>query len=118
VKYFDLPVEYRAAQQSQKVIAQPDFVPSAHLLRAFPNPTVGNLAVEIFVNDAEKYQIILSDITGREILVSAQNLPVGINQLTLDMSGLKNGLYFLSVRKGNASRAVKNHILRIVKINE
>lgn len=59
-------------------------------LRAFPNPTTGQLNLDLPVSSAA-YQFVLRDLTGKTVL-HKQN---GSNRESLNLDELPNGTYFL-----------------------
>jgi hypothetical protein len=59
-------------------------------LRAFPNPTTGQLNLDLPVSSAA-YQFVLRDLTGKTVL-HKQN---GSNRESLNIDELPNGTYFL-----------------------
>lgn len=62
-------------------------------LNIYPNPSSGN-DVQLTVNiDSEVYDIIVTDITGREIFRSEANNSI----VKIPSSGFKKGIYFLKV---------------------
>lgn len=59
-------------------------------LRTFPNPTTGNIQVQVDENDALD-QLILTDPRGKQIL----NQPFNNPSRSINLGGLSNGVYFL-----------------------
>ncbi len=64
----------------------------------WPNPTDGQLAVQLTGNLAEGGQLILRDLTGRKLLL--REVPAFSQQYreNLDLSSYANGLYFLELQ--------------------
>jgi hypothetical protein len=78
-------------------------------VKAYPNPTSGNLTVIVGGEVGTKYTVKLYTATGQ--LVLTQELAIGMNE-SLDLAGLASGTYQLHVRAGNASYNQK-----LVKVN-
>jgi hypothetical protein len=63
-------------------------------LNIFPNPCLGNFNLNFTTGTAEKIKIILSDITGKEELISEDHTcTTGNNTIQLNTSGLSSGVY-------------------------
>jgi hypothetical protein len=70
-------------------------------LRVYPNPSREKLMVES--DGASFFNLILKDALGREVLKQNSS----DNKSTLDLIGLPNGVYYLSITENNAVRMVK-----------
>lgn len=72
-------------------------------VRIYPNPSPGNVTIDL---DAPSSEIILHDITGRRL--RAAKLQAAQKQVSLDISDLIDGLYYLQVMsdKGATTRRV------------
>jgi ligand-binding sensor domain-containing protein len=65
------------------------------LVKIFPNPTSGNLQLEIFSKTSQNYSMILYDTQGKERLKLFENKKIsGSQNITYDVSSLKSGMYF------------------------
>jgi hypothetical protein len=62
----------------------------------FPNPARDVLNVKINANDSNKARIILTDLTGKQLILMQQDLKPGINYLTVQNPGLR-GMYILTI---------------------
>ncbi|NCB67955.1 MAG: T9SS type A sorting domain-containing protein [Bacteroidia bacterium] len=62
----------------------------------FPNPVRDVLNVKIDTNGSKQVRIILTDLTGQQVLFFQQNLSPGVNYLTLQNPGLR-GMYILTI---------------------
>jgi len=62
----------------------------------FPNPVRDVLNVKIDTNGSKQVRIILTDLTGQQVLNFQQNLSPGVNYLTLQNPGFR-GMYILTV---------------------
>jgi len=67
-------------------------------VQLFPNPAsnVINVSYEI-VDEASDVNITITDMAGRTVQTMNQNVPVGQQRETLDISGLGNGYYFVTI---------------------
>ena len=70
---------------------------------AFPNPTTGKLNIQWTETTNEKATISISDVTGREVYTSALNMTQGNGTSQIDLSGLTNGSYLISVKSATIS---------------
>ncbi len=78
-------------------------------IKVFPNPTSGNLTVQLHLSSAQKSAISVYDLAGREVLRMAENglLQKGLNYLQLDVSVLKPGIYTLIINTNEGRLASK-----------
>lgn len=70
----------------------------------FPNPSAGNVALELEVAYQNDVQIGIYDQFGRK--VGMQNLPGGVTKLNLETADLPNGVYVVQI-EGNTPQARK-----------
>lgn len=68
-------------------------------IRVYPNPMLDKTELSFFVNQAGIAQLRIYDISGKEVLQSAINFQKGIQNHRI--SGLKQGIYFISVNGGS-----------------
>lgn len=72
---------------------------STRLLSNFPNPFNPSTIVRFEVAVVELLRLDVFDLNGRHILRLFDGLPrLGLNQMTLDLSGLSSGVYVLRLR--------------------
>jgi len=64
----------------------------------FPNPTSGKLNIQWNENATEKGTVTITDITGREIYTATLMMNQGSGTNQVDLSGLTNGLYLISIK--------------------
>ncbi len=76
-------------------------------VRLMPNPFRDAFTVELDVNDADKADIELRDLTGRIVQRSVSELTPGTNRITVDGRQLAGGVYTLSIRVGSKSTTMK-----------
>ena len=78
-------------------------VASSKDINIFPNPTSGimNIKWDNLVN--EDAQIVVTDVTGREVYSSVISINNNAGQTSVDVSSLVNGLYFVTIKSENIS---------------
>ena len=67
----------------------------ASTLQAYPNPASGSFRLHLASTTARTASIVLRDATGRVVLTQTQ--PLTGNDLTIDATALKSGLYMVQV---------------------
>ena len=83
-------------------------------INIFPNPVNPTSVLEVNLNKTQNLNIILYDITGREIRkIITGNLPAGVNRISIDLTSFSSGVYFCVVKSGDISLTSK----KIVKLN-
>ena len=75
--------------------------PATSSVAAFPNPTTGYLNIQWQEAANDEGTVTISDITGREVHKTAIKMTQGTGVNQIDLSGLTNGLYLISVKSGN-----------------
>lgn len=70
----------------------------------YPNPSSGQLHVNVMLQDEGNAQISVLDVSGREVHAESERLNGGQNQLELELVGLGSGLYLLKVEVDGHSR--------------
>jgi hypothetical protein len=75
-------------------------LPSVSGLNVFPNPSSGLLTIDWTNQAAGNADIIITDIMGREAFKSVLNINASTGRSTLDLSGLKNGIYLMTIKSG------------------
>ena len=78
----------------------------------FPSPTSGKLHIQWQEATAEKGTLSVTDITGREVYTDALNMNEGNGTTTVDLSGLNNGLYMVSLKSTTVNYNTKIEVLR------
>jgi hypothetical protein len=76
-------------------------------LKIFPNPSQGNLTIELFFNTVTDASLAVYDMMGNVIQTKYYSEINGISE-TLDLNGVSAGIYFVSVKtqSGNFSKKV------------
>ena len=79
-----------------------------------PNPVVGNsFTVNLALTGDGPADLLLHDISGREVFRQTVSLGKGPHTLTLPVgSGLKQGLYILTLRQGGHNASTRVHLVR------
>jgi hypothetical protein len=71
-------------------------------MKIFPNPATDQLNISIQSGYAEITEITVFDLTGRKIMTSSVNFD-GYSPIHMNLSSLKSGLYFLSVKNSHVA---------------
>ena len=69
----------------------------APTLTIFPNPSQGQLTVQVTGQLGQDYKLRLTNILGREVRLLALRPEQAAAGLTVDLAGLPSGLYFYSL---------------------
>jgi hypothetical protein len=75
-------------------------------LHVFPNPAEENLTIQLTSSVETSMNIAVIDVKGRRALTISKPVIKGENQLKIDISGLKPGVYFLHVVQNTGNSAV------------
>lgn len=70
-------------------------------VQVFPNPTSGNLNIQLESTSATSLQIRVSDILGKTVLQKTQDVFEGGQLLNLDLHTIDNGLYLITIQEGD-----------------
>lgn len=81
-----------------------------NVLNIYPSPTKNNVTIDFDAVASSNVTVSIKDITGRLILTKNVKGTEGVNNLTLDVANLPNGVYMMNIND-NVSSIVK----RIVK---
>jgi hypothetical protein len=76
----------------------------------FPNPSDGMVTLKFNSTENQNCELMIIDITGREVIHQQIKTSSGINENTVDISNLVKGIYLVKLRTSN-----KEIINRIVK---
>ncbi len=81
-------------------------------LMIYPNPARHN--VNIVMTSAEHNNVFIKimDLNGKEVINTTKPVCEGENKISMDVSILKNGIYFISVANGNSILSNKLIIIR------
>ncbi len=76
-----------------------------------PNPVSDELQVNIVQDQPMELEVIISDITGKNLRRFPQGLQdTGLNTILLDLNSLKPGLYFLQIEMENGERKTSQFV--------
>lgn len=79
-----------------------------NILAVAPNPFQFFTTLEFNLSETKNVSIIIYDVTGRTIKnIPANNLLKGINTIKLDLSELKDGIYFCKIKSNEPLQTVK-----------
>ncbi len=74
---------------------------SVQVIKVFPNPTSGLLFAEWTGLPPENVDVTLADVTGRIIVKSEFDGSNRTDKVQIDLSGINDGIYFLSLTSGS-----------------
>jgi uncharacterized lipoprotein YddW (UPF0748 family) len=80
--------------------------PALQKLMVYPNPFVSQLQVNVSSLQKGRLQTRLIDVTGRIVVSNSYNIEAGNNQLRIDGSALRNGVYMVEAILPNGERKV------------
>ena len=66
----------------------------------YPNPTSGQLTLDIVTEEVTMLNITVTDVLGRELLQNVVISIIGSNQINLDVSHLPSAMYVLKIGEG------------------
>jgi len=84
---------------------------NARILNLYPNPNQGNFNLEIQLEKAERLELNIYDMTGRQQSSQVVEGAHGLVQVVLNNDQLAEGLYFLQIR-GKNSAATKRFVVK------
>jgi hypothetical protein len=77
-------------------------VSAANAVIVYPNPTMGDLFVDISSAVTTRATMRVMDMTGKTVKTISSDLSEGLNKITVNVSELVNGMYMLKVTDGKA----------------
>jgi hypothetical protein len=81
---------------------------SASFVSLYPNPTSNEAIVNISLQDRERVSISVIDLLGKVVISGIEkDLNSGNNEVSLNTTSLKNGVYFVQVTAGGKSNKIK-----------
>lgn len=75
---------------------------TANAVIVYPNPTQGDLYVDVSSSAATRATFKVMDMTGKTVKVIQSDLVEGLNKITVNVNELANGMYMLKVVDGKA----------------
>ena len=82
-------------------------------LSVFPNPSQGQLTVQLTGQLSQDYKLRLTNILGREVRLLALRPEQAAAGLTVDLAGLPSGLYFYSLLVNDKVVSTKRLTLQV-----
>jgi hypothetical protein len=76
-------------------------------LNVYPNPAIGQATVEMLSSSSEKISIDIYDLEGRRLIQRTIDAVEGLNQVVLDLSNLKPGIYTIKAGSELNTKLVK-----------
>lgn len=77
-----------------------------------PNPTNGLITVKALLTENARQSVVITNSFGQQVLQKKMQLWKGWNQLTFDLTGFSNGIYFITITGNDRAPAT---VIRIVK---
>jgi len=82
-------------------------------VKVYPNPVSDNLNLLVTAENSDELHIVLSDLSGRQLGADHPvRLSEGFNQFSIDVTGFKPGVYFVTASTANAKAVTKVIITR------
>jgi hypothetical protein len=78
----------------------------------FPNPTANEVTLDVNLQAEGPVRVSLIDITGKAMMLRTYDLAKGDSQITLDVSQLPAGTFFVRVENGEHAGVQKLMIIR------
>jgi hypothetical protein len=97
---------------SNVVLLRGDEVREIQIVGVYPNPTKGELTVQIQSPKAERVSVVLMDISGKQVVQQNHVLVQGSNQLKLNMSGVAQGSYLVKVICANGCQTTATKVVK------
>ena len=76
-------------------------------INAFPNPTNGDIVLNIESNQSQKSKIEIIDRLGKTFYSSNQSLEIGNNNIKINMNSMETGLYIIRISNINDTKNLK-----------
>jgi Secretion system C-terminal sorting domain len=114
VNYYRLEMVDMDGKKQYSKIVNVTFDTKGTKMSLYPNPTQGNtLTIDMSVNSDSEILFIVTDISGKNRLVSQQKTAQGNTQLSLDISILEDGIYFITAKNVITNEVFKS--MRFIK---
>jgi hypothetical protein len=97
---------------SNVVLLRSEEVREIQLVGVYPNPTKGEVTVQIQSPKAERVSVVLMDISGKQVVQQNHMLVQGSNQLRLDMSRVAQGSYLIKVICANGCQTTATKVVK------
>jgi len=82
-------------------------------VKVYPNPVRDNMNIIVTANNSDELHIVLSDLSGRQLGADhPARLNEGLNQFSIDVTGINPGVYFVTASTTDAKAVTKVIISR------
>jgi len=99
--------ETGCVRSQQVVVSNIEVLISKKLeFKIYPNPMGDVLNIDVNSSMLQTFKLEIVDVAGRIVFNSSIELQQGTQKVSLDVSGITNGIYFLKLDKGNTQRIV------------
>ena len=77
--------------------------------KVYPNPIDGTSQLELNLAENDEFDLVLIDVTGKQIATVAKNLNAGLNRISMaEFAGnLNAGFYFIQIKSENGQKTVR-----------
>jgi hypothetical protein len=79
-------------------------------MNLYPNPAQNSANLDVTISGNETVNVYLTDITGRRVWNKEASLVTGINRLTIPLSGISPGVYFVNI--GTTSGTISYKLIK------
>ncbi len=77
--------------------------PTFSIGQNFPNPVTGSTIINVYLQNSGDLSLRITNITGQDVMsLEKSNVPAGVSQFIVDCSKLASGVYFYTVKQGDA----------------
>jgi glucose/arabinose dehydrogenase len=84
---------------------------STFATQVYPNPAKENVTVRLFAESQGQVNIEIADVLSRNLAQSAHEVEAGMNDVTLSIKSLPDGLHYMIIRNGD-HRVVKQLLIQ------
>jgi hypothetical protein len=109
LKQVDLNNEFK---YSQIISIEATEGPKPYVTNLHPNPTNQKINFGLYTPIKGMVDIQILDFTGLEVLTDLQEIAVGKNDIKLDLSALKNGIYLLKIIPDGSEKPMIQKIIK------
>ncbi|WP_062053086.1 peptidoglycan DD-metalloendopeptidase family protein [Aquimarina longa] len=92
-------IAFTVSNKTNKIISKNDL--NKDIFAMFPNPVTETTRLKLLEKLDQNANIIIQDITGKEVYKKLYTLDNKLEEITIDLSFLKNNLYFLTIKGNN-----------------
>jgi hypothetical protein len=81
-------------------------------IKTFPNPASDVVNVEFDLQNEGDFDLSLFDVNGKNVYQSSKNGKKGLNQATITVNNLNNGLYYCFIQQGAMKTSTKVLVIK------